>query len=51
MNLSVSESIIIGLLQGIPLVILVGIYYSVRSYSRRRYQKEYIHHLNFKTHH
>ncbi len=42
MSLSVSESIIIGLLQGIPLVILVGIYYSVRSYRRKRYQKEYI---------
>ena len=42
MALSTSELIKIGLLQGVPLVIFVGLYYVVRSYWEKRQQKKYI---------
>ena len=42
MGLSTSELIKIGLLQGIPLVVLVGAYHFIRSWWRKQNQKEYL---------
>lgn len=42
MELSTSELIKIGLLQGFPLVLLIGVYHLVRGQYKKRKQKKYI---------